>query len=37
MRIFRPWPNHLWSFKTIGKKLQEELRSQDIPDYKGFR
>ena len=27
--IFRPWPNHLWSFKTIGLKLMEELRSRD--------
>ena len=29
MHIFRPRPNHLWSFKTIGLKLQEELQSQD--------
>ena len=29
MHIFRPWPNHLWSFKTIGLKLQEELRSRN--------
>ena len=25
----RPWPNHLWKFKTIGLKLEEELRSRD--------
>ena len=29
MHIFRPWPNHLRSFKAIGLKLQEELRSRN--------
>ena len=37
MHIFRPWPNHLWSLKAIGLKLQEELRSRKPTDYKGFR
>ena len=26
--IFRPWRKHVQSFKTIGIKLYEELRSQ---------
>ena len=28
MHIYTPWPKHLWSFKMIGQKLLEELRSQ---------
>ena len=28
MHISRPWPKHVQSFKKIGKKLYEELRSQ---------
>ena len=29
MHILTPWRKHLQSFKKIGKKLKEELRSQD--------
>ena len=29
MHIFRPCPNHMWSFKAISLKLQEELRSRN--------
>ena len=28
MHIFRPWRKHVQSFKNIGKKMYEELRSQ---------
>ena len=28
MHIFRPWRKHVQSFKKIGMKLYEELRSQ---------
>ena len=28
MHIFRPWRKHVQSFKKIGIKLYEELRSQ---------
>ena len=28
MHIFRPWRNHVQSFKKIGIKSYEELRSQ---------
>ena len=31
MHILIPWGKHMQSFKTIGKKLYEELRSQEIP------
>ena len=29
MHILIPWGKHMQSFKTMGAKLQEELRSQD--------
>ena len=29
MHILIPWRKHMQSFKKIGTKLQEELRSQD--------
>ena len=31
MHIFRPWRKHVQSFKKIGIKLYEELRSQGTP------
>ena len=36
MHIFRPWGKHVQSFKKIGIKLYEELRSQDTQCHNTF-
>ena len=36
MHIYTPWSKHLWSFKMIGQKLWEELRSRDTHWLLGF-
>ena len=36
MHLSRPWEKHVQSFKTIGMKLYEELRSQGTHCHNTF-